>query len=38
MVVSRRKRDNSREGEKKRSGKVVCGRITWMMRSQQDRN
>lgn len=39
-MVSRSKRDHGREGEKKglfhRSGKVVYGRITWMMRGQQD--
>lgn len=41
MVVTS-KRDHSREGGKKglfhRSGKVECGRITWMVRRQQDHN
>lgn len=41
-MVSRSKSDHGRQGEKKglfhRSGKVVCGRIIWMMRRQQDHN
>lgn len=40
--MRRSKRDHGREGEKKglfhRSGKVVCGRITRIMRRQKDHN